>query len=131
MSPIACVGCHGRLQDDVPANPETPGVGAGLRQHHDGAGVTVCRGCHQDADPANYTAVGEGVLPDYYVNPGSGHAGMPTSGCNTAGGENYAGDAMGLDNDGNGIYDGNDPGCAGSPVEPTTWGLIKSLYRMK
>jgi len=131
LSPIACVGCHGRNEDNVAGNPEVgagrTGYGAGLRQHHYNAGVQICAECHLDADPASYTPVGENVLPDYYANPGSNHPSMPTDPCNPAGGEDFAGDAEGLDNDGDDVYDGSDSDCL-TPVELLTWGAIKATF---
>jgi hypothetical protein len=128
LSPIGCVGCHGRAEDDVAANPEFgAGYGAGLRQHHQNAGVTDCLECHQDADPASYTPVDENILPPYYANPGTSHPAMPTQSCNANGSENFAGAAQGLDNDGDGVYDTDDTGCA-SPVESWVWGSVKTLF---
>jgi len=113
LDPIACMGCHGRAEDNVVGNPEFPnGAGAGLRQHHTNADVADCLNCHEDADPANYTPVGEETLPPYYANPGTGHAAIPTAGCNDDGSENFAGLAIGLDNDGDLLYDTDDPGCS-------------------
>lgn len=116
LSPVSCMGCHGRSEDNTAANPEVSsglgsGLGAGLRQHHYIAGETICAACHQDANPSNYTPVGENVLPDYYANPGIGHAAIPTDSCNPAGSEDFAGIAEGLDNDGDGAYDGGDTDC--------------------
>ena len=117
LDPIACMGCHGRAEDNVAGNPGFPhGRGAGLRQHHSNAGVTECAGCHDDANPANYTPVGEEVLPPYYANPGTSHPSMPTGSCNDDGSEHFAGATIGLDNDGDQIYDTADPGCDLSPV---------------
>jgi hypothetical protein len=66
LDPIACLGCHGRYEDDNLDNPDfTAGRGAGLRQHHTNAGINACMVCHEDADPANYTPVGENVQPPY------------------------------------------------------------------
>jgi hypothetical protein len=131
LSPIGCVGCHGRAEDNVAANPEIgagrSGYGAGLRQQHQNAGVTSCSNCHLDANPANYTPVGENVLPTYYANPGTGHPAMPSESCNGDGSENFAGATQGLDNDGDDVYDASDSNCA-APVENSTWGSIKSLY---
>jgi len=104
LDPIGCMGCHGRTQDNNP--------GAGLQQHHTNAGVTLCAACHDDADPANYTPVGEEILPPYYANPGNGHELIPTGSCNDDGSEDFAGLTIGLDNDGDGQYDGDDPGCS-------------------
>lgn len=129
LSPIGCVGCHGRAEDNVAGNPEFgAGYGAGLRQRHQDAGITVCGDCHQDADPASYTPVGENVLPPYYATPGINHAAMPTSACNDDGSENFAGATQGLDNDGDGLYDAVDGDCA-TPAETWTWGALKSLFR--
>ncbi len=112
LEPIGCMGCHGRAEDNVPQNPSYPnGAGAGLRQHHTNAGVNDCIPCHEDADPAIYTTVSEATLPPYYANPGNGHPAMPTGACNDDGSENFAGAAIGLDNNGDDLYDGEDPGC--------------------
>jgi hypothetical protein len=102
-------------------------LGAGLRQHHFNAGETVCANCHADADPLDYTPVGENVLPDYYANPGTNHPAMPTSPC-LWGEEDFAGGAGGLDNDGDGVYAANDTDCNLTPIEATSWGTIKALY---
>ncbi len=118
LDAISCVGCHGRADDDNAGNPDhgtRGGYGAGLRQHHTNAGVTVCKGCHLDADPSRYTPVGEDVLPPYYANPGTNHPSIPSDPCNPAGGEDFAGASTGLDNDGDGFYDGVDSDCAGAP----------------
>lgn len=129
LSPISCMGCHGRNEDNTAANPASPnGLGAGLRQHHFVSGVELCSDCHADANPASYTPVGENVLPEYYVNPGTGHPAMPTAPCLGSGGENFAGATSGLDNDGDGVYDLADGDCAGTPVEPTSWAALKALY---
>ena len=101
LEPISCLGCHGR-----------PGEGgAGLRQHHTNAGTPVCKTCHEDADPANYTPVGEDVLPSYYAAPNDVFVNKPTDPCSQAGDENYAGGPKGLDNDGDGRYDKSDLDC--------------------
>jgi len=117
LQAISCVGCHGRAEDEASPNA---GYGAGLRQHHWRAGEKVCAGCHSDANPANYTPVGEDVLPPYYANPGTGHPNMPTDPCNLDGNEDFAGSAEGLDNDGDNIYDGADPDCQAADTTPPT-----------
>ncbi len=117
--PIACVGCHGRQEDRgtvptdcVDSQSTGPcGDGAGLRQHHQRAGITVCSGCHSDAVPANFTPVGESVLPPYYFTPDAAHPLKPTNSCNPNGEEDFDGTTEGLDNDGNLLYDLADPNC--------------------
>jgi hypothetical protein len=111
LAPIGCVGCHGR-EEDIGNDSESTGRGAGLRQHHTSAGVSDCLDCHSDADPANYTPVGEDVLPNFFANPGAGHPRIPTDSCNPAGKEDFAGTTLGLDNDGDGSYDTNDSKCS-------------------
>lgn len=117
LAAIGCIGCHGRDEDNVAGNPSSPfGRGAGLRQHHFRAGTTICLDCHDDSDPTNYTPVGETVLPPYYANPGNNHSAMPTTACNDDGSENFAGATIGLDNDGDLLYDTDDTNCNLSAV---------------
>jgi cysteine-rich repeat protein len=117
---IGCVGCHGR-DADTGNDSLSAGYGAGLRQHHTNAGAPpdadglLCADCHADADPGFYTPVGEDILPDYYFmppDPDLEHPDKPTDSCNPNGEEDYAGSTRGLDNDGNDIYDTQDPACA-------------------
>lgn len=130
LSALGCMGCHGRNADSNPENPSFPnGLGAGLRQHHTDAGVKDCVMCHEDANPANYTPVGEHVLPAYYANPGTGHDDMPADPCNDDTSEDFAGIAEGLDNDGDGLYDDADSDCDPTPTVDRTWGRIKAWYR--
>jgi hypothetical protein len=105
---------------------ESAGRGAGLRQHHTNAGELDCMDCHDDADPANYTPVGEDVLPDYYANPGSNHPAIPTDSCNPLGTENFAGTSIGLDNDGDGQTDGSDSDCQTANTPPTQPGALSA-----
>jgi len=110
LPPIGCVGCHGR-SEDAGHDSESPGRGAGLRQHHTNAGVAECKSCHSDADPANYTPVGENVPPPYYFTPDDVFINKPTDPCNQHREEQYAGRREGLDNDGDGRYDMRDRDC--------------------
>ncbi|HSS65587.1 MAG TPA: hypothetical protein VLS27_14240, partial [Gammaproteobacteria bacterium] len=110
LEPISCVGCHGRYED-MGNDGISAGLGAGLRQHHTNAGITECKTCHEDADPANYTPVGENVPPPFYFTPDAEFPNKPTNACNSNGEEDYAGGWQGLDNDGDGIYDVFDPDC--------------------
>jgi PKD repeat protein len=107
FDPISCVGCHGRDGD-----LNNGQIGAGLRQHHTNADAAFCGDCHQDNDPATFIPVGESAAPSYYFTPDAAHPNKPTDPCNPAGEEDYAGSAIGLDNDGDLPYDGDDPDCA-------------------
>ncbi|HWH70108.1 MAG TPA: hypothetical protein VNT26_12035, partial [Candidatus Sulfotelmatobacter sp.] len=89
---LGCSGCH---------------VGAGLRAHHAANGVTECLDCH-----GTETSVPENVKPPYYGtadtkanNPANL---VPVANTN----ENWSvGDFIGLDNDGNNLYDAADLAC--------------------
>jgi hypothetical protein len=110
LQAISCMGSHGR-KEDAGNDIISGGLGAGLRQHHNEAGITLCAGCHTDATPADYTPVGEDIPPVYYGTPDTDHPNKPTDPCNQSGNENFAGSTEGLDNDGDLLYDGNDPDC--------------------
>jgi hypothetical protein len=110
LEPIGCMGCHGRDGDSLTG----VGRGAGLLQHHTNAGVTECKVCHEDADPANYTPFPESVPPSYYSAGHGAFPNMPTDPCNRFGDEDFAGRGTGLDNDGDGRYDRLDSDCRGS-----------------
>jgi hypothetical protein len=129
LPPIACIGCHGRAADGTGTGTE--GYGAGLRQHHWQAdpshptlNLRICANCHTDADPSNVTTAGEQVLPPYYGD--AGHGNIPFDPCNPppAFNEDFAGTTIGLDNDGDDIYDMNDTDCSGPLPFP---GAIDSL----
>ena len=125
LAAISCVGCHGR-EEDIGNDSVSSGRGAGLRQHHTNAGETVCMACHSDANPSNYTPVGEDVLPEYFANPGTGHPSMPAKSCSPAGEENFAATILGLDNDGDGSYDTADSDCI-ETVTYTVGGNVSGL----
>jgi hypothetical protein len=107
VNAISCSGCHGRAEDTV-GNPNANGAGwgAGLRQHHVNAGAPpdsngqICTDCHADADTANFTVAGEDVMPPWF-----GTFGLAP--CD----DNLVGLAIGLDNDGDQLYDSADPDC--------------------
>ena len=116
---VGCVGCHGR-EEDAGNDSESEGRGAGLRQHHTNASVSSCSGCHSDANPANYTPVGENVMPQYYGTADTNAA----EACNLVEtpqtNENWTvGDFVGLDNNGDGLYDGDDTACGPANSPPT------------
>jgi len=100
----SCIGCHGREEDANNIGPVGSGRGAGLRQHHWANGITTCSGCHGDSNPNSFTPVGENV-------PALRYAANGIDPCN----ESQYG-IYGSDNDGDNLYDGNDPDCAPPPV---------------
>lgn len=124
FEPIGCVGCHG-------VNPAPPAAntglwGAGLRAHHANADVgpdnngLTCASCHT-SDP---TPPSEDTQPSYYFTPDTFHPAKPDNSCNPASPppgypENYAGATIGIDNDGDLLYDEADPDCAGPTPTPT------------
>ncbi len=107
---ISCLGCHGRAET-AEAGTVTS---AGLRQHHQSAGVTVCADCHADTISATFATVGEQVLPPYYPLVDPARLTKPNDSCNPDGNETFAG-LFGLDNDGDGVYDYNDLDCPATP----------------
>ncbi len=107
FQPIACMGCHGRIED-AGGDDLSGGLGRGLRQHHQNAGVTLCSGCHADA--AGPAGVGENVAPPYYFAGDTAHPNKPTDACDANGTESVFG-ATGLDNDGDLLDDAADADC--------------------
>ncbi len=92
-----CAGCH---------------VGPGLRAHHENSGSDTCYDCHNATTPTP-----ENIAPPYYSrtdvtvkNPCQAQPAPP--------GEDFNGDLVGLDNDGDLLYDTQDPNC--SPPSTTT-----------
>ncbi|MBD3867491.1 MAG: hypothetical protein IFK94_05135 [Acidobacteria bacterium] len=116
LDPISCIGCHGRAAD---ATSGTSGTGVGLRQHHYRAGQTVCLSCHADSDPAAVTPVSEATLPPYYRTGDPNYPDMPSDPCNpNLTEEQYAASTLGLDNDGDNVYDMLDTDCSGVAATP-------------
>jgi len=105
--PVGCTGCHGRDY-----GPDIGSSGVGLRAHHALAGVDECATCHeQDPDP-----LPESIAPIYYGTPDT----VADDACNKAPGnlENWSlGDMLGLDNDGDGLYDGHDSDCCPGDID--------------
>ena len=98
---VGCTGCHGRDYGEGIGNS-----GVGLRAHHFTTGIEVCATCHKnDPEP-----LPENVAPTYYGTPDT-NADDP---CNAEPlyMENWSmGDTRGMDNDGDNLYDGDDPDC--------------------
>jgi len=83
---LGCVGCH---------------VGAGLRIHHLNNGVSECQDCH---DPE--TSVPENVKPPYYGTADTKVRNPANDVLLSNTNENWSvGDFLGIDNDGNNLYD--------------------------
>jgi hypothetical protein len=98
---VGCVGCHGRDYGGAIGDS-----GVGLRAHHVNAGITMCAGCHP-TDPA---PLPEDVKPRYYGTADT----LADDPCNLPPTllENWSiGDLVGLDNDGDLVYDGFDDDC--------------------
>ncbi len=111
MSGITCSSCHGREQDKGTGALQSGS--AGLRQHHYTAGVMVCAGCHAaDSNPATFTPVGEDVAPVTFTAKGIDPCDESAYGTTKFG-------VWGLDNDGDGLRDGNDPNCQAANQPPT------------
>lgn len=90
---IGCIGCH---------------TAFGLRAHHAANGITSCAGCHPD----DGTPSAEGSTPPYYGTVDT----LADNACNLAmvanTNENWTiGDFIGLDNDGDNLYDLADFDC--------------------
>src|SRR5512143_782290 len=115
-----CAGCHGRDQGETSIHSGKPKSTAyGLRLVHAAAGVTVCASCHFPGstitgDPKPAPAVlPETVPPPYYLLSNNNL----TDPCSAAQ-EGFEG-TVGLDNDGNGLRDANDPACKARTTTPS------------
>jgi parallel beta-helix repeat protein len=114
-----CAGCHGRVQGETSIHSGKPkSSGYGLRKVHAAAGETICATCHfpgssitGDPSPAP-TIVAETVQPPYYLLSNNNL----TDPCSAAQ-EGFEG-TVGLDNDGNGSRDANDPACKARTTTP-------------
>ena len=121
LDPISCAGCHGRFEDGTGTGSE--GYGAGLRQHHWNSGIMTCVTCHSDSDPGAFTPVEEDFLPVYYAAADAAHPNIPSDPCNPSGvGEDYAASSLGLDNDGDDLYDELDTIACPEPGMPMMMG---------
>jgi len=117
-----CRGCHGV------DNGTTFGWGTGLRAHHAQFFPELCSGCHTDDPPPSP----ESTLPVYYGRPDV-NVMLPCVTDAALGGEDWDDDGLGLDNDGDQLYELADTDCppvsVGYSIESSTWGRVKSLYR--
>jgi hypothetical protein len=122
---FGCSGCHGQLYGEISPNSGLPkSTSYGLRQVHVDAGITSCGtgGCHApgnlgspDPFPTLYP---ESFPPPYYAADFS----VLRDPCSSAQEDMpFDMDALGLDNDGDGLRDyPNDPDCAASTTTTTT-----------
>jgi len=98
---LGCTGCHDAL---------------GLREHHFDSGIGLCynAGCHVR------TAAGtENTVPTYYGTPDTNVDDPCNAVAQQGTGENWTiGDFVGIDNDGDGLYDGADPDCSMTTSSP-------------
>jgi hypothetical protein len=131
---LGCFDCHKSIGD----TPETNSSGsnanyscngchpkAGLATHHVNAGQTVCNDCHASVIG---TYPGENFLA-YNYQDGRTDLLNPCRLNPANGGEDLNGDGHGLDNDGDGLYDANDPDCDKIiPVEQEAWGTVKAIF---
>ncbi len=109
--PYGCAGCHGRegdnTENDGAFGGPIPGRSDGLRNHHRANGITTCDNCHEDDQTPSL--VGESALPPNYGGLPGSRVALIADPCSDA---QFGPD--GLDNDGNNLYDGADPDCAGN-----------------
>jgi hypothetical protein len=113
---VGCTGCHGRYYSVL-----SKSSGVGLRAHHAANGQMLCRACHP-GDPA---PLPESVPPVYYGTVDT-NADDP---CNSGPlfKESWTlNDTLGLDNDGDNLYDGNDPDCGAAPVAVVAWRSVRT-----
>jgi PKD repeat protein len=108
-----CAGCHGRDYGETvgadyrgfPITGLPKSSGYGLRRHHANNGITQCESCHGVVaiEPEN-------VSPAYYARADVSLGGSPMNPCTNEDTANDA-DALGLDNDGDLLYDADDADC--------------------
>ena len=114
---IGCLGCHGRDYGD------TLGFrGAGLIARHTITGVSQCTTCHLN-EPV---PLPESVAPPYYDTVDAN----VSDPCNAAPDylENFSsGDTLGLDNDGDGVFDEADSDCGTATGDANCDGQVNSF----
>jgi len=123
---LGCMGCHGRdYGQGIEANYKGLTItglkknsGYGLRRVHALNEVTECADCHDDTGvtpyPENVINPGLGNTVHYYMLNDVNLGGNAIESCVNEDTANDA-DGRGLDNDGDGLYDANDPDCVVTP----------------
>ena len=105
---LGCTGCH---------------EGPGLRAHHEVNRIS-CSNCHQEESPNP-----ENISPTYYGTPDTNVDNPCNSAAQSNLNENWTiGDFIGLDNDGDNDFDGNDSDCGPSNEPPS---VIDDDYTME
>ena len=80
----------------------------------------VCLNCHADADPGAFVPVEEDILPPYFSDSDANHPMIPADPCNLEVDgflEDYAATTLGLDNDGDDLYDEDDVIACPEPAQ--------------
>lgn len=122
---LGCTGCHGRDYGETIASDYRgftitglqKNSGRGLRRHHRVSGITVCLDCHDDTItpyPENVINPGLGNTVHYYFRDDVNLGGAAVDPCANEDSGNDT-DSKGLDNDGDDLYDANDPDCVQDP----------------
>jgi hypothetical protein len=117
---LGCAGCHGRdYGETIGANyrgfstlGKAKASAYGLRKHHYNAGITICMSCHASVEPFPENA----PAPPNYARDDVSLGGMPLNTCTNEDTENDM-DSLGLDNDGDFLYEGLDSDCTGYVVQ--------------
>ncbi len=113
--PLAnCMGCHGRAADGSPSADFSAGLGRGLRQHHVTVGASNCDDCHTDSNHDATGSAPESEFPAFYSQALGGAGLDPCDGSE----ENFSSLTISLDNDGDGLTDGEDSDCGPDNTAP-------------
>jgi hypothetical protein len=129
----SCTDCHMSVPDlpDINSSGNYPDYSCngchrleGLVTYHVTQQGGDCSPCHSNSQPATL----ESDLPFFYQQGRSGIVNPCRINSNN-GGEDWDGDGRGLDNDGDGLYDADDPDCEGIiPVDDDSWSTLKYLF---
>lgn len=143
---LGCMGCHGRDYGQtivgnyeghtIAGNPKNSGVG--LRKRHNAMLGNMCAGCHPsdpEPYPENVINPGLGNTVHYYLlldskgNPVATLGDEPLDPSSNEDSGNDA-DTTGLDNDGDFLWDMNDPDSVGNPSQVFIAQLESGMLRI-
>ena len=118
LNGLGCAGCHGRnygetISQDyqgLPTAGDPKASGYGLRRHHALHDVTICATCHTPDVPPGGEIFPESENAPYYGRTDVSLGGQPMDTCTNEDTANDA-DTIGLDNDGDDLYELADPDC--------------------